>query len=139
MQINWYSIPPLAKPRQSQRDKWMRRGCVIKYRAYADEVRRRIEPAVLYGLPSVIFVLPFPASKTSRFKLDNAGKPHENKPDLDNLIKGLMDALLPGSDSLVHSLSAVKVWGYHGCIGIGQDLAPSSLLDAVKALKTNEQ
>jgi Holliday junction resolvase RusA-like endonuclease len=37
------------------------------------------------------------------------GKPHKQRPDIDNLAKAFMDALLP-EDSHVFSLTAEKYW-----------------------------
>jgi len=34
-----YKITPVPKPRQTRSDKWKQRPCVMRYRAFADEVR----------------------------------------------------------------------------------------------------
>ena len=39
--------------------------------------------------------------------------PHTKKPDLDNLVKGLLDAL-PWDDKLIHSIRAYKVYAATG-------------------------
>jgi Holliday junction resolvase RusA-like endonuclease len=37
------------------------------------------------------------------------GKNHQQRPDIDNLLKGLMDALLE-EDSHIHTVYSKKVW-----------------------------
>jgi Holliday junction resolvase RusA-like endonuclease len=45
------------------------------------------------------------------------GQPHRQKPDLDNILKFLMDSLLPnGGDEVVHTINARKIWGEYGKI-----------------------
>lgn len=41
-----FTIPgtPVGKPRQTQRDKWAERDCVLRYRAWADRARRICQP-----------------------------------------------------------------------------------------------
>jgi len=41
------------------------------------------------------------------------GKPHQQKPDIDNLVKSLLDAVLD-DDSSVYEIRAVKFWGEVG-------------------------
>ena len=38
-----YDITPCPKPRQTQSDKWKKRPPVLRYRAFADEVRLKIK------------------------------------------------------------------------------------------------
>ena len=35
-----YKIKPVPKPRMTQRDAWDKRPCVLRYRAFKDEVRK---------------------------------------------------------------------------------------------------
>ena len=42
--------------------------------------------------------------------------PHQSKPDLDNILKFVMDVLLPQSDSNVHTIIAKKIWDFEGKI-----------------------
>jgi Holliday junction resolvase RusA-like endonuclease len=68
----------------------------------------------------VTFVLAMPDSwsKKKRALLD--GQPHRQKPDIDNLLKFIMDALLPNGDECVHEISARKIWGVEGKVIIEQ-------------------
>ena len=49
------------------------------------------------------------------------GKPHQQRPDIDNLVKGLMDALLE-EDSHIHTVYAKKIWAEKGSIDLYSDL-----------------
>ena len=104
-----YSILPVPKPRMTQRDKWKKRPCVMRYRAFCDLVRMAgISLPMAYH---VVFVLP-----TANRKL--WGWTHDRKPDRDNLDKALMDAVL--KDDSKHGRALVhKVWGETGMILVG--------------------
>jgi Holliday junction resolvase RusA-like endonuclease len=71
----------------------------------------------------VKFVLPMPESWSGKKKERTDGQPHQSKPDLDNMLKFIMDALLPNGDQLVHTIEASKVWGYQGKIIFYEDEA----------------
>lgn len=108
-----YDITPVAKPRMTRRDKWEKRSAVLRYRAFADEVRLKIKSIpVPYH---VVFVIPMPKSWTAKRKNEMAGQPHEQKPDKDNLEKALLDALFP-DDSGVWDGRVTKLWGEAGRI-----------------------
>lgn len=111
-----YLITPIPKPRQTRSDKWKKRPCVLRYRAFADDCR-------LMGVKvengcCITFEMPMPKSWSKKKKEAMIGTPHTQRPDLDNLLKSVMDAVLP-EDSHIHFLEAVrKKWGDHGCIEI---------------------
>ena len=65
----------------------------------------------------ITFYLPMPKSWTKSKKKEMLGNPHRQKPDLDNLIKALGDAL-HGDDSHIASIAARKVWATRGGISI---------------------
>ncbi len=39
-----FPIDVVGKPRMTQRDKWKKRPCVLRYRAFADELRLKVGP-----------------------------------------------------------------------------------------------
>ena len=105
---------PVAVPRQTQRDKWMKRDCVMRYREYADRLRSFINLNDLYvGRVTMQFYLPMPDSWGVAKKKKMAGKFHTVKPDWDNLAKGVQDALLD-NDSMIWSASVEKYWAELG-------------------------
>lgn len=108
-----YPITPVAKPRMTRRDKWAQRPCVLRYRQFCDEVR-------LHGIDlgetvSVVFWLPMPKSWSKKRKQEMDGKPHQQKPDCDNLVKAICDAVFQ-DDSHVWQIRAEKRWAYEGGI-----------------------
>lgn len=104
-----YSINPVAKPRMTRRDVWLKRAAVLRYRAFCDEVRYQ-----KISLPEsgyhVTFVLPMPKSWSKRKRADMAGRPHQQKPDKDNLEKALLDAIFT-DDCRIWDGRVTKVWG----------------------------
>jgi Holliday junction resolvase RusA-like endonuclease len=86
-----YHVTPKSKPRQTQSDKWKKRPAVVAYRAYRDALR-----GMDLWLPTqgafVLFLVPVPKSwseiKRQAYHLIG----HQATPDIDNFLKGLMDA-----------------------------------------------
>lgn len=109
-----YHIEPMAKPRMTRADKWKQRDCVLRYRAYKDEIRLR-NVQVPEGNAHIMFVIPMPASWSNKKRDVMAGQPHQQKPDVDNLHKGLLDAVFL-DDCRVWDHRVTKVWGEVGCI-----------------------
>ncbi|MDD5533972.1 MAG: RusA family crossover junction endodeoxyribonuclease [Syntrophales bacterium] len=111
-----YDLLPVPKPRMTRRDKWKLRSCVVKYRAFCDQAR-----ALGINLPfsgaHIVFVLPMPASWSKKKRAEYLGRPHQSKPDLDNMIKALADALHK-EDSGLWDIHATKIWGERGEIRI---------------------
>lgn len=107
-------ITPVGKPRMTQADKWKKRPRVLRYREFCDQVR-----ASKLELPeagaSVTFFLPMPKSWSKKKRLEMFGRPHQQKPDLDNLLKALCDAIYE-EDCKIWSVSAQKLWSDFGKI-----------------------
>jgi Holliday junction resolvase RusA-like endonuclease len=111
-----YDITPVSKPRQTQSDKWKVRACVARYRAFADECRlKRVHVPVEGG--NIVFILPMPKSWSAKKREEMNGEAHTQKPDIDNLLKSLMDAVFP-DDSHVWDVRITKLWGDKGAIEI---------------------
>ena len=105
-----FDVTPCAKPRMTRRDKWQQRPAVLKYRAYKDALRAAArgwvpDPDNLH----IIFWMPMPKSWSRKRKAEMHGKPHTVRPDLDNLHKGFLDALLD-EDSGVWDHRIQKLW-----------------------------
>lgn len=109
-----YDITPVPAPRQVRSDGWKPRPSVQRYRAFRDEVRlRRVE--VPQQGARVTFILPMPSSWTKYQRSKQDGQPHRQKPDIDNLLKALLDSVY-GDDCGVSDIAARKVWGREGAI-----------------------
>lgn len=86
---------PVAKPRQTQCDKWKKRPAVVRYREWADRARQCAgEMPAKPGQMDVKFFLPIPTSWSEKKRAAHRGLPHQVKPDKDNLEKAVADALL---------------------------------------------
>lgn len=113
-------ITPVGKPRMTQRDKWAQRPSVTRYRTYCDQLRYWLGED--YELPpalQVAFFLPMPRSWSMKKRERMAYSPHLQRPDIDNLVKGFMDAFKK-EDSHVYKLKAEKVWAREGKIEVWQ-------------------
>ena len=103
-------ITPLGKPRQTQRDRWAKRPCVLRYRAFADELRAKVGPVPPDPLHiRFIAFFPMPKSWSQKKKNSMRGANHRQKPDIDNICKAILDALLK-DDSGISSVEMRKRW-----------------------------
>lgn len=111
-----YDIKPVPKPRMTRSDKWKKRKCVVEYFEYRDLIK--FNDVKLYDNGFYVkFTMPMPKSWSKKKKNEMNGKPHTQKPDVDNLLKGLMDAVY-GDDSHIHTVFTQKIWGNDGYIEI---------------------
>ena len=99
---------PIAKPRMTRRDVWKKRPCVVKYRAWADKIRAEV-PKIESGKIRLKYYIAFPASYPTKKREKLKGCPHTLRPDIDNLNKGVLDALFE-DDCGVHEIHAEKKW-----------------------------
>jgi Holliday junction resolvase RusA-like endonuclease len=97
----------------TQRDKWMRRPCVMKYRAWKDRARAAFDAARngrvldandVGSIEICAWFVPLPKKK-----MDLLGKPHRQKPDADNIAKSVLDTLFD-QDQGIADLHIVKRW-----------------------------
>jgi len=114
----WLSIvvmgEPMGKPRMTQRDKWKQRTTVVRYRTWCDRIRHKagwtkkdklLHPTVL----TVRAYFSIPSKWSTLVKLHAAGTPHLHKPDIDNICKGVLDALIE-NDQMVYRIECEKYW-----------------------------
>lgn len=114
-QIFRYEIDPVGKVRQTQSDRFRKRPCVVRYRMFADWLREN--GCTLEAGDSVTFIISMPMSWSDKKWQKHDGTHHTGKPDLDNLLGGLMDAVCPDGDGhLSHFGSIEKRWGEQGLI-----------------------
>jgi Holliday junction resolvase RusA-like endonuclease len=106
---------PMAKPRQTQRDRWLDppRPAVARYRAWADKARQAYGVLVkqTIGPTQLDFIAYFsmPKNWSKRKRLKMMGQPHLDKPDCDNVLKSISDALFL-NDQAVYSVRGKKFW-----------------------------
>ena len=113
-----YNITPVPAPRQSRSDRWKQRPCVVRYRAFRDEIK---EQGVEFdNHDSVTFYMPMAKSWSEKKKYSMQGMPHTQKPDADNLLKALLDSIHK-EDAHIYAISGVyKFWDYEGSIEINK-------------------
>jgi Holliday junction resolvase RusA-like endonuclease len=113
-------IVPMPKPRMTRSDRWKQRPVVMRYWAFKDELQllAREKDFVLGAAFEVTFYLPMPDSWSKKKKQQMNGQKHQQKPDLDNCEKALMDCLAPESDAYIWAKVSKKVWAYDGAIAI---------------------
>lgn len=112
-----YAIEPMGKPRMTQRDRWKGRPAVLRYHAFRDQVRLMGVQVPEAGA-HVTFVLPMPKSWSKRKRAEMVWQPHQQKPDADNLLKALLDAVY-ADDAGVWDTRVTKVWGEYGMVVVG--------------------
>jgi Holliday junction resolvase RusA-like endonuclease len=119
---NYFSmlIDPVTKPRQTRSDKWKKRDCVVRYRQFADKLRlcANIAKFELADSFEIRFNIAMPKSASKKKSNELLNMPHQQKPDIDNLLKAVMDALKKDGDQSVYSVMAVKYWSMVGSIEI---------------------
>lgn len=106
-----YDITPVAKPRMTRSDKWKKRPATAKYWAFKDEVKR-LGIQVPESGAHVTFHMPVPGCGK-----DRVGKPHQQVPDVDNLVKALLDAIYE-DDAHIWDIRATKLWSDKGMIEV---------------------
>lgn len=114
-----YAITPVPKPRMTRSDRWKKRPCVERYWKFKDEVKSLGIDINPHGC-KLTFIIPMPDGWNKKRKFVQDGSPHRKKPDIDNLIKGILDCLFD-EDAHIWNIHAQKVWGYSGMI-IVEDL-----------------
>ena len=114
-------ITPMGYVRRTRADAWKKRPVVLRYYAYLDELRLKLRNFKLGNSFEIVFGLPFPESYSKKKKAELLKKPHQVKPDLDNLLKAFNDGLRgegEDNDSRIFSFSAKKVWSEKGFIEV---------------------
>lgn len=108
---------PMGAPRQSRRDAWDPRDCVLRYREFRDKAREactgfpdRHITGDFFGI-FVFAHIRMPASWGKKKRALMAGQIHRQKPDEDNILKGVKDAIF-AKDEGVSGGTCWKFWAY---------------------------
>lgn len=109
-------LEPVPKPRMTQRDRWAKRPAVVRYYAFCDSLRELYTVEVPPEL-AIRFNVTMPKSWSKKKRLEMEGKPHQQRPDIDNLLKAFMDALCE-DDSYIYAVRAEKQWSEQGSIEV---------------------
>ena len=101
----------MGKPRQTQSDRWKKRSCVVRYRNIATAMALQANKEGYNPTPKLkaIIGIQMPKSWTKKKKAALLHTPHRQKPDVDNLIKTIMDALCK-QDEYIYHIDVKKFW-----------------------------
>lgn len=110
---------PLGAPRMTRRDRWAKRGVVVKYmdwRNSLEAIRKKLPDAKFVKSLSWVayFEPPTTIEKrklTKQERLELLGEAHRAKPDRDNIDKALLDGLFPQDDKAISAGGVCKLWG----------------------------
>lgn len=113
-----FDISPVSKPRMTQSDRWKKRDCVVRYFNFKSLLRLKYPafkmPEANYRLT---FYIPMPPTWSVKKRELMRGKPHQQKPDKDNLEKAFLDAVCD-DDSYIWDGRTTKYWWDVGMIQI---------------------
>lgn len=111
------NVTPIGKPRMTRQDTWKKRKCVVKYWDFKDDIKKEASKHNIDISDFLVcdFYIPMPKSWSKKKKTLMKGKPHKQKPDVDNICKAVMDALLP-EDSHIYKIDCEKYWSDTGKI-----------------------
>lgn len=112
----WKLDPNHKNPKQRQRPvvtKW------FKYERFIQSVSLENKFTLQKSL-NIHFFIPMADSWSKKKRLEKGGKPHDATPDIDNLLKGFMDASA-SQDSFVYKVCAEKTWSEKGYVVVWED------------------
>lgn len=101
----------------TQADRWKKRKCVVNYFLWKDRIKDLAKDFVLPEQYKVVFTVPMPKSWSKKRKDKMDGAPHQQRPDVDNLLKAWNDAFCV-EDSHIWNVHAIKVWGKEGKVEV---------------------
>ena len=104
--IKRYQITPIPKPRLTRQGRFTDRA--KRYYQFAEDVRE-FGIQVPESGAKLSFFIPMPKSWTKKKKAHMIGTPHQQTPDIDNLIKAVLDAIYE-DDKVVWDIRASKHW-----------------------------
>lgn len=112
-------LHPMAKPRITAQT--IHGDKAKRYYAWRDQFRAMLfysqEAADEYfeitkvGAFTAKFVIPMPKSWSKKKRAESLGRRHMQRPDADNLMKALKDALVVKDDCVYWDSRQIKIWG----------------------------
>ena len=117
-----FDITPVPKPRMTQKDRWDPGKRATDYWAYKQKLNllANLNHYRIKDTLDIIFYLPIPDSWPRKKKASLWKKPHQQTPDIDNLVKGFIDALT-SQDANIYKITAKKIWYQKGKIEVFED------------------
>lgn len=116
MKEYFLDVEIMGKPRMVRSDTWANRDVVNRYWSVKDKLVEEAQKHNLLDLPDDFYVefhIPMPTSWSEKKKILMNGQPHQVKPDIDNLLKTLLDCLKE-KDQTVWHVDKYKYWSRTG-------------------------
>lgn len=106
-----YKGPIMGKPRATRSDKWNKRPCIVRYREMADHMRLQAREQSFTPCAAIKATvgIQMPKSWSIKKKKEFLGTPHQQKPDVDNITKAIMDILCK-DDAFIYHIDIKKFW-----------------------------
>jgi Holliday junction resolvase RusA-like endonuclease len=117
-QAKHYYITPIPKPRMTRRDKWACRPAAVKYFEFCNQVKAAGVELPEHGAV-ITFYIPMPPSWSKKKRKAMNMTPHQQTPDLDNLLKALSDAVHDEDCRIWHYGEVMKLWAEAGGFSVG--------------------
>lgn len=112
----FFDLTPVSKPRMTISDRWKKRPCVLKYFDYKnkliDSITKRGIDLEWVRFLEIIFFIEMPKSWSNKKKLAMNNEPHDQRPDIDNLQKAILDAIFE-EDKKIFWVVCQKFWTRH--------------------------
>jgi Holliday junction resolvase RusA-like endonuclease len=108
----WKTNPNHPDPEKRQRDR-VRRYFEFKNKVVQECNRTGYQ---MNGIVDVVFCIPMPDSWSNKKKAKMNGLPHKVRPDIDNILKGLMDTLKKEDGDIWRLKNVEKRYAYKGSI-----------------------
>jgi Holliday junction resolvase RusA-like endonuclease len=121
----------MGAPRQTRNSHWSNKKTIDKYHAFRDEIRlhtRHINDGTAYR---IIFMVQMANSWSDKKKAAKLYQLHDQKPDTDNMVKAVLDAMMI-EDCKVAYTESVKLWSNEPLIII-EKLHQNAVIDTVKS------
>lgn len=123
-----FDVMPMGKPSFQKSDKWRtlnnsnpklrQRDIVTKWIDFKKKLSNEAKN-VGFVMPasgaSIQFIIPMPESWSDKKKENMNGNAHQQRPDLDNMLKGFFDSVCE-EDSYIWNYYPEKIWGTEGKI-----------------------
>lgn len=113
-------MDPFPKPRMTSRSSKFS-PVAKRYFAKKAELILRAKGFQLPASLTVTFIIAMPDSWTKKRKDFHNGLSHQQRPDLDNLVKALQDCLCEDDSYIYEYVNIRKIWGDHGRILIRKE------------------
>lgn len=136
-----FDINPMAAPRLSRRDGFKPSPAARRYFHFRDQIKAFALQHHIMELPVAMgftFRIPMPKSWSESKRKQYDGQVHQQKPDLDNLIKGITDSIAYNRSRddahVAVFLFAQKLWTSEktGSITLVMDDAGDSITEIIK-------